>query len=72
MGLGLGLCPVDLGFVFVSTLGMVTFWVILAAIDFSKGSGERTLTLAGGQTYAGDATAKFRKSAKPFVFLFGV
>ena len=51
---------------------METFWVDLAAIDFSEGSGERILTLAGGQTYAGDATAKLRKSAKPFVFLFGV
>ena len=51
---------------------METFWVDLAGIDFSKGSGERTLTLAGGQTYAGDATAKFRRSARPFVFLFGV
>ena len=57
---------------FEPTLAMETFWVDLAAIDFSEGSGERTLTLAGGQTYAGDATAKFRKSAKPFVFLFGV
>ena len=51
---------------------METFWVDLAGIDFSKGSGELTLTLAGGQTYAGDATAKFRRSARPFVFLFGV
>ena len=57
---------------FEPTLAMETFWVDLAAIDFSKGSGERTLTLAGGQTYAGDATAKFRRSARPFVFLFGV
>ena len=57
---------------FEPTLAMETFWVDLAAIDFSEGSGERILTLAGGQTYAGDATAKFRKSAKPFVFLFGV
>ena len=56
---------------FEPTLAMETFWVNLAAIDFSKGSGERTLTLAGGQSYAGDATAKFRKSAKPFAFLFG-
>ena len=57
---------------FEPTLAMETFWVDLAAIDFSEGSGERILTLAGGQTYAGDATAKLRKSAKPFVFLFGV
>ena len=56
---------------FEPTLAMETFWVNLAAIDFSKGSGERTLTLAGGQSYAGDVTAKFRKSAKPFAFLFG-
>ena len=56
---------------FEPTLAMETFWVNLAAIDFSKGSGERTLTLVGGKNYAGDATAKFRKSAKPFVFLFG-
>ena len=56
---------------FEPTLAMETFWVDLAGIDFSKGSGERTLTLAGGQTYAGDATAKFRRSARPFVFLFG-
>ena len=51
---------------------MKTLWVDQAANDLSEGSGERTLTLAGGHTYAGDATAKFRKSAKPFVFLFGV
>ena len=50
---------------------METFWVNLAAIDFAKGSGERTLTLVGAPAYTGDATAKFRKSAKPFVFLFG-
>ena len=56
---------------FEPTLAMETFWVNLAAIDFSKGSGERTLTLVGGKNYAGDVTAKFRKSAKPFVFLFG-
>ena len=64
--------PKNRVYYFEPTLAMETFWVDLAAIDFSEGSGERILTLAGGQTYAGDATAKLRKSAKPFVFLFGV
>jgi len=30
------------------------------------------LKLVGGRTYTGDATAEFRRSDKPFVFLFGV
>lgn len=56
---------------FEPTLGMEVFWVDLAAVDFSQGSGERTLTLAGGQSYSGNATQHFRPSPKPFAFLFG-
>lgn len=41
---------------------METFWVNLAAIDFRRAAAA-TLTLVGGKNYAGDATAKFRKSA---------
>ena len=43
-----------------------------AKIDFGKGTPERVLKLVGGRTYTGDATAEFRRSDKPFVFLFGV
>lgn len=56
---------------FEPTLGMQTFWVDLAAVDFSEGSGERVLTLIGDKVYTGNATAEFRPSGKPFVFLFG-
>lgn len=57
---------------FEPTLGMETFWVDLSQVDFAKGTPERVLKLTGGQHYAGNATAQFRKSDKPFVFLFGV
>lgn len=56
---------------FEPTLAMETFWVDLSKIDFGKGTPQRVLKLAGGQTYTGDATAHFRPSDKPFVFLFG-
>lgn len=54
------------------TLTMETFWIDLAAVDFSPGSGERRLTLTDGAIYTGDVTARFRRSEKPFEFLFGV
>jgi len=57
---------------FEPTLSMETFHVDLAAVDFSKGTPERVLTLSDGTTYAGDATAKFRPVTRPFEFLFGV
>lgn len=57
---------------FEPTLGMETFWVNLGALDFSPGSGERELRLTGGAVYAGNATDRFVRSAKPFEFLFGV
>ena len=57
---------------FEPTLAMETFRVDLAKIDFGKGTPERVLKLVGGRTYTGDATAEFRRSDKPFVFLFGV
>lgn len=67
-----GLRPEEPGLLFRADAGHGDLLGRPGGVDFSEGSGERTLTLAGGQTYAGDATAKFRKSAKPFVFLFGV
>lgn len=57
---------------FEPTLGMETFWVDLAAVDFAPGTSERTLILTGGERYGGDVTAKFRRAEKPFEFLFGV
>lgn len=45
---------------------------VTRSIDFGKGTPERVLKLVGGRTYTGDATAEFRRSDKPFVFLFGV
>jgi len=56
---------------FEPTLSMETFYVDLAKVDFSEGTPERMLTLSDGTTYEGDATAKFRPVARPFVFLFG-
>ncbi len=57
---------------FEPTLSMETFHVDLKKIDFSAGAPERVLILSDGTTYDGDATAKFRKVAHPFQFLFGV
>ena len=57
---------------FEPTLAMETFWVDLSKIDFGQGTPERVLKLVGGRTFTGDATAEFRRSDKPFVFLFGV
>ena len=56
---------------FEPTLAMETFWVDLSKIDFGQGTPERVLKLVGGRTFTGDATAEFRRSDKPFVFLFG-
>lgn len=57
---------------FEPTLALEIFWVDLAKVDLSAGTPQRELQLVGGKTYAGDATARFRKSDKPFEFLFGV
>lgn len=57
---------------FEPTLGMEVFHVDLSAVDFAPGSGERVLRLTGGERYAGDATARFRPTEKPFTFLFGM
>lgn len=61
----------NLRYYFESTLGMRTFYVDLQKIDFAKGAPQRVLKLVGGKTYDGDATAQFKKSEKPFSFLFG-
>ncbi len=45
-----------------------TFWVPLADLDFSPGAPVKKLTLAGGQSYSGNAAAKFVESA-PFTFM---
>lgn len=55
---------------FEPTRYLETFWVDLAAVDFAPGTSERVLTLTAGEHYTGDATAQFRPSAHPFVFLF--
>ena len=42
-----------------------TFWVPLAALDFSKGAPVEKLTIAGGAIHAGNAAADFQP-AQPF------
>ena len=60
----------NLVYYFENTIPMYMFHVNLNEIDFSKGSGERTLKLSDGQIYEGDATKDFVPSPKPFSFLF--
>lgn len=56
---------------FEPTLAMETFWVDFSTVDFRKDAPELKLTLIGGHTYSGNAAAQFRKTDKPFSFLFG-
>lgn len=53
---------------FESTRSPSVFWVDLASMDFSAGQPARTLKLAGGAIYAGNAAAQFQP-AEPFKFL---
>lgn len=62
----------DKVYYFDPTLALEGFWVDLKKINFAPGSGQRELMLTGGGGYTGDATGEFRKSAKPFDFLFGM
>ncbi len=58
---------------FEPTLDMQVFWVDLTRVDFSQGTPERVLQMAGsGRTFVGDVTAQFRPAAKPFKFLLEV
>ena len=57
---------------FEPTLAMETFRVDLAKIDFGKGTTYFFFYMVCCVIYTGDATAEFRRSDKPFVFLFGV
>ncbi len=51
---------------------MQVFWVDLKQVDFSEGTPERVLQMAGsGKTFVGDVTQLFRPTAKPFQFLLG-
>ncbi len=57
---------------FEPTLHMQVFWVDLKQVDFSEGTPERVLQMAGsGKTFVGDVTQLFRPTAKPFQFLLG-
>ena len=58
----------DKVFVFDSATSPNTFWVPLADLDFSTNAPVRKLTMAGGNTHAGNASSKF-ETAKPFTFL---
>jgi penicillin V acylase-like amidase (Ntn superfamily) len=53
---------------FDSSTSPNTFWVPLADLDFSPGAPVKKLTIAGGQTYSGNAADKFVESA-PFTFM---
>lgn len=57
---------------FEPTLGMEIFWVDLSTVDFSEGAPEMKLTLTGGELYSGNAASEFRRTDRPFAFLFGV
>ncbi len=58
---------------FEPILHMQVFWVDLTQVDFSKGTPERVLQMAGsGKTFVGDVTSQFRPAAKPFRFLLEV
>lgn len=60
----------NLVYYFENTVPMYMFHINLKDIDFSVGSGERTLKLSDGETYEGDATKDFVASTIPFSFLF--
>lgn len=53
---------------FENTASPSLLWVRLADIDFSQGSGTRTLTMVGNPDLGGNQTASFKK-AQPFKFL---
>ncbi len=55
---------------FEPTLALAVFHVDFADVDFAAGTGERELRLTDGTSYAGDATGKFVRTAKPFGFMF--
>ncbi|MDE6569377.1 MAG: linear amide C-N hydrolase, partial [Alistipes sp.] len=58
---------------FQPTLAMQVFWVDLTQVDFSKGTPERVLQMAGNpKVFVGDVTAQFKPAAKPFQFLLEV
>jgi penicillin V acylase-like amidase (Ntn superfamily) len=58
----------DKVYVFDSATGPDTFWVPLADLDLKEGAVVKKLTVAGGQTDAGNAADKF-VPAQPFKFL---
>lgn len=58
----------ELVYYFETALTPNTFWVDLKKIDFSEKAGVRKLDLSDNETYAGEVSAKFKKS-KPFQFL---
>lgn len=51
-----------------SVLTPNVFWVDFKDIDFSEKGNVKKLTVAGGETYAGNAVKHF-KDSKPFKFL---
>ncbi|QEE48836.1 linear amide C-N hydrolase [Flavobacterium alkalisoli] len=58
----------NLVYYYESVLTPNTFWVDLKDIDFSEKGKVKKLTVAGGETYAGNAVKDFKES-KPFKFL---
>ncbi|MDG3006956.1 linear amide C-N hydrolase [Paludisphaera mucosa] len=55
---------------FDSATSPTVFWTPLAKMDFEPGAPVKKLTLTGGRSYAGDASAEFQP-APPFPFLPG-
>jgi penicillin V acylase-like amidase (Ntn superfamily) len=58
----------ELVYYFETALTPNTFWVDLKKIDFSEKAGVRKLDLSDNKTYAGEVSAKFKKS-KPLEFM---
>jgi choloylglycine hydrolase len=56
---------------FDSAISPTVFWVPVADVDFSENAGVRKLALKNGETYSGNAAAKFAAS-EPFPFLKAV
>jgi choloylglycine hydrolase len=47
---------------FDSATSPSAFWVDLKQVDFAEGAEVKKLTMAGGKTYSGNATALFTKA----------
>lgn len=60
----------DLVYYFEKTIPMKILHVCLKDLDFSEKSGERILKMTDGSVYEGNVTKEFKRTEKPFSFLF--